>query len=272
MLTEEQISAYLERIGCPDARTVSRDHLFRLQRAHLATVPYTNLTIRITGKEPDLSMPALFDRIVTRKLGGYCFELNGLFAELLRSLGYGVTEYFARWHFGESEPVPMRRHRVLKVTCPEGVFLVDAGVGCLCPTTPLEFVFETPQQRNVRRYRLIRDPQLGIAVQTETEEGFVNYFSFTEDPHFPQDFYYVNYYCSREPASPFHSKFMMHRLTDEYQYSVDAPVPPDTCRTLCVRKSVDNTCVRTPIPDKAALQQVLADTFGIVCLMDDLPD
>ena len=71
MLSETMITAYLERIGCADARTPSRENLFRLQRAHLATVPYTNLTIRITGKEPDLATDALFDRIVTRKMGGY---------------------------------------------------------------------------------------------------------------------------------------------------------------------------------------------------------
>lgn len=272
MLNEDQITAYLERIGCTDARTVSKENLFRLQRGHLAAIPYTNLTIRMTGKEPTLDTASLFERIITRKSGGYCFELNGLFAELLRSLGYEVTEYFARWHFGESEPVPMRRHRVLKVTCPDGVFVVDAGVGCLCPTTPLAFEFNTLQQRNVRRYRLIRDALLGIVVQTETAEGFVNYFSFTEDPHFPQDFNYVNYYCSREPSSPFRSKFMMHRLTDEFQYSIEAPVPPENHRTFCIRKSCDNTCERVPIPDQTALQKILAENFGIVCLMDDLPE
>ena len=272
MLNENQITAYLERIGCADARAVSKENLYRLQKGHLAAVPYTNLTIYQTKQEPPLCTEALFEKIVLKRMGGYCFELNGLFAELLRSLGYEVAEYFARWHFGESDPVPMRRHRVLKVTCPDGVFVVDAGVGCLCTTTPLDFEFNTPQQRNVRRYRLIRDAQLGIVVQTETAEGFVNYFSFTEDPHFPQDFNYVNYYCSREPSSPFRSKFMMHRLTDEFQYSIEAPVPPEKHRTFCIRKSCDNTCERTPIPDQTVLQKILAENFGIVCLMDDLPE
>lgn len=273
MLDKTQISAYLERIGCTDACAVSKDNLFRLQQAHLAAIPYTNLTIFMTGEVPPLDTASLFDKLVVRRLGGYCFELNGLFAELLRSLGYEVKEFFARWHFGENEPVPMRRHRVLKVTCPEGTFLVDAGVGCLCPTTPLKFVFDTPQVRTGLRYRLVRDPQLGIMVQTDVpDQGFVPYFSFTEDPHFPQDFHYVNTYCAKEPTSPFREKFMMHRLTDETQYRIDPPVPPETCRFLCIRNNHTNTLERTPIPDKAALQQILADVFGVVCLMDDLPE
>ena len=137
MSNEDQITAYLERIGCADSRAVSKENLFRLQKGHLAAVPYTNLTIYQTKQEPSLCTEALFEKIVLKRMGGYCFELNGLFAELLRSLGYEVAEYFARWHFGESDPVPMRRHRVLKVTCPDGVFVVDAGVGCLCPTTEM---------------------------------------------------------------------------------------------------------------------------------------
>ena len=117
MMTDSMAKAYLERIGCPDAAAVSRENLFRIQSAHLETVPYSTLTIHATGKEPDLTPDALFDRIVTKKSGGYCFELNGLLADLLRTLGYEVVEYFARWHFGEKNPVPMRRHRVLKVCC-----------------------------------------------------------------------------------------------------------------------------------------------------------
>lgn len=272
MLTENMVAAYLDLLGCADARSVSRENLFRLQQAHLATIPYTNLTIFLFDQVPALDTASLFDKIVVRRQGGYCFELNGLFAELLRTLGYGVTEYFARWHFGESDPVPMRRHRVLKVTCPEGTFLADAGVGCLCPTTPLKFEFDTPMERIGLRYRLIRDPQLGIVVQTELPEGFVNYFSFTEDPHFPQDFVYVNYHCSREPSSMFRSKLMVHRLTESHQYRVEPPEEPGTSGSLIVRDNQSGVSERTLIPDKTALQQVLSETFGIVCLLDDLPD
>lgn len=270
MMTDSMAKAYLERIGCPDAAAVSRENLFRIQSAHLETVPYSTLTIHATGKEPDLTPDALFDRIVTKKSGGYCFELNGLLADLLRTLGYGVEEYFARWHFGEKNPVPMRRHRVLKVCCDGNAWIVDAGVGCLCPNTPLEFKLDVVQPKNLRNYRLVRDPALGIMVQTETQDGFVPYFSFTEDPHFPQDFNYVNYYCSNHPDSMFRREFFMTRQTADTQIYISQPTPEEPNRTFCIKKG--DVIAKTPIRDKAHFQQILADSFGVVCFQDDLPD
>lgn len=271
-MTELMIKTYLERIGCPDARDVCRENLCRLQKAHLASVPYTNLTIRATGHEPSLAMDDLFERIITQRRGGYCFELNGLFGELLRSLGYGVTEYFARWHFGEQDPVPMRRHRVLKVFCGGEAFLADAGVGCLCPTTPLNFQFDVVQQKNERNYKLVQDAGLGIVVLTETPDGFVPYFSFTTDPHFPQDFNYVNYYCAMHPDSSFRQKFFMHRLTDELQIQILDRSEGQPERMLKIRRIADGSVETTPVADKAQLQQILKERFGIVCATEELPD
>ena len=67
--------AYLERIRYNGPMEPTREALFALQRAHLYAVPYENLDI-LAGKPLSLSEDALFDKIVTRKRGGYCFELN----------------------------------------------------------------------------------------------------------------------------------------------------------------------------------------------------
>lgn len=44
----------------------------------------------------------LFHKIVTEKRGGYCFELQGLYEELLRSCGFHVVQYAARFMDGYS--------------------------------------------------------------------------------------------------------------------------------------------------------------------------
>src|SRR5687768_9467525 len=84
------VDAYLHRINyqgslAPTARTL-RD----LQVAHLQTVPFENLSIH--SAEPIiLNDEALFEKIVLRRRGGFCYELNGLFAALLRKLGFEVV-------------------------------------------------------------------------------------------------------------------------------------------------------------------------------------
>ncbi len=79
------VDAYLDRIGA------GREHtLAQLHSAHLRTVPFENLDIR-RGVPISLDPDDLFDKIVRRRRGGFCYELNGLFATLLRELGYAVT-------------------------------------------------------------------------------------------------------------------------------------------------------------------------------------
>lgn len=213
-MDKEILKKYLERIRYTGDLAPVRENLFALQEAHLMAVPYENWEI-LAGKEVSgLSEEALLDKIVTRKRGGYCFELNGALALLLSAFGFQVKEYFARWHFGEEAAVPRRRHRILHVVSENEEFLVDAGVGCDCPKTPLLFEMDTLQERNGSFYRVVKDPLLGFVVRKKVENEFVNFYSFTADPHFPQDFDYPHFWCSKAQESPFRQKFFLHKFTE----------------------------------------------------------
>ncbi len=76
---ELSVQAYLERINYKGSTDISLETLSALQEAHLSSVPYENLDI-LAGKINSLAPEALYDRIVVKRRGGYCFELNGLFA------------------------------------------------------------------------------------------------------------------------------------------------------------------------------------------------
>ncbi|HLG17770.1 MAG TPA: arylamine N-acetyltransferase [Blastocatellia bacterium] len=83
-------ATYLERIGYNGPLDVSLGTLRALHRAHLMTVPFENLDIHL-GRLIVLEHTALFDKIVRRRRGGFCYELNGMFAWLLGQLGFEVT-------------------------------------------------------------------------------------------------------------------------------------------------------------------------------------
>ena len=102
MLCKNDISLYLDRIGFSGETEANLPTLCRLQRCHLFSVPYETLDI-MNGVALDLSPAALFDKIVRRRRGGYCFELNALFAELLSSLGFDVRLHFARYGASEQQ-------------------------------------------------------------------------------------------------------------------------------------------------------------------------
>src|SRR5436305_1373093 len=89
-MNEASVAAYLQRIGLPYPERPDAQYLRRLHGRHLHTVPFENLSIHLSEDVP-LDEDALFDKIITQRRGGYCYELNGLFAALLRALGYRVS-------------------------------------------------------------------------------------------------------------------------------------------------------------------------------------
>ena len=128
-----KIQQFLSRIGMAPETPVEQtvEFLGRVQTNCVLNLAYENLDI-LEGKPILLDDAALFDKIVTRGRGGYCFELNGLLTAMLREMGFSVTERFARYLRGESE-IPMRRHRVAIVSLPDGDYLCDIGVGQIAP-------------------------------------------------------------------------------------------------------------------------------------------
>ena len=77
------IQAYLDRIGYTGTRALTQENLTLLIRQHLETVPFENLDCWGKGAPLSNDPEVLFEKIVTRRRGGICFELNGLLFELL---------------------------------------------------------------------------------------------------------------------------------------------------------------------------------------------
>ena len=73
---------YLSRINIEAAEEPSYTFLEKLQHHHLANVPFENLDI-IRGKKIILDEKLIYEKVVVRSRGGFCYELNGLFCWLL---------------------------------------------------------------------------------------------------------------------------------------------------------------------------------------------
>ncbi|MFE3452289.1 arylamine N-acetyltransferase [Nonomuraea sp. NPDC059194] len=125
-MNESQIARYLDRFGATRPQQPDAQGLRALQLAHLKAVPFENLSIHL-GEPIALDPEALFDKVVERRRGGFCYELNGLFAQLLTALGYQVTLLAARVFKGE-RPGPLFDHLALRVDLDEP-WLVDVGFG-----------------------------------------------------------------------------------------------------------------------------------------------
>jgi N-hydroxyarylamine O-acetyltransferase len=121
-----RVDAYLDRIGYHGSREPTAETLRQLQRAHLLAVPFDTLDI-LLGRPIVLSVPSFYDKIVSRRRGGFCYELNGLFGWLLEQLGFTVALLSARV-LATSEPGPEFDHLVLLIETEESL-IADVGFG-----------------------------------------------------------------------------------------------------------------------------------------------
>jgi N-hydroxyarylamine O-acetyltransferase len=123
------VDRYLARIGCDGRREPSLAALTELQVAHLVHVPFENLHV-FHGIGVDTSVDRSYDKIVEQRRGGWCFELNGCFAELLRRLGYTVDLLSCRTFEPETGALSADfDHLTLLVHLDDASYLVDVGWG-----------------------------------------------------------------------------------------------------------------------------------------------
>jgi N-hydroxyarylamine O-acetyltransferase len=126
-MDRETVNRYLDRIGAEHPNGPDATALRELHRRHVEAVPFENLSLHL-GEPIVLAKEALFDKIVRRGRGGFCYELNGLFATLLTALGYDVTLLAASVFRSDGTLTPAFDHMALLVELDER-YLVDVGFG-----------------------------------------------------------------------------------------------------------------------------------------------
>ncbi len=216
-----KISRFFQRIGMDPQTAIEKnvDFLGLVQTNCVTHIAYENLDI-LANKPLDLSPEALYEKIVLRGRGGYCFELNGLLTCMLREMGFSVSERFARFLRGETE-IPMRRHRVTIVHLEDGDYLCDIGVGQIAPRLPLKVEEDTIQTQNSETYRFTRDPLHGWILWDLHQGSWREYICFTDDEAFDVDYLQPSFFCEKHPSSPFNKTYMLAIKTQTGRRTID---------------------------------------------------
>ncbi len=216
------IASYLDRIQYSKPVRVDRETLSALQLAHLYAVPFENLDIML-GRPIRLDLESLWDKIVLRKRGGFCYELNGLFAWLLQQIGYTVTHLNGR-HYRDAEHRFNIEfdHLALLVTAPSDPtrWLVDVGYGETF-TQPLDLDARGDQVRGGYRYRL--EPfRGGLQLWQRSPDGALErQYHFDLTPRsFPSDYEAGSLYHQTSPASTFTHQRLISRLTPQGRITI----------------------------------------------------
>lgn len=212
------VSAYLNRINHRGSTKPTAETLRALHRAHLLTVPFENLDIHL-DHPIILEENALFEKIVRKQRGGFCYELNGLFAVLLHELGFRVgmlNSLIPEKHNGCGMAYD---HPILLVELDER-WIVDVGFGDAY-RLPLK-LDERGQQMGVGvAYNISPDGDGRWKFHERLENGeWEFYYSFTLQPCRLSDFVEACRYYEKSPQSGFTQKRICSRAIANGQVSL----------------------------------------------------
>lgn len=199
------IDAYLARIGLVDKPAVSLAGLTTLMRAQLFAVPFENIYVQ-AGVQVSLEQAAIVDKIIHQRRGGYCYEVNGLFAWAAAALGFNVRLLGARPMFYPKRWA--KTHMVVLIDLPEGRYLCDTGFGRLGLRAPLEIAEGIVVQQDWDQYRLMR-VQHEWVLQAINGGDWESQFSFDEYPAELIDFIPANYFNSHSLDTIFVQKLLV---------------------------------------------------------------
>lgn len=179
-----QILQYLKHIHFQGPLTEPTIKLLgQLQTRHLNSIPYENLDVALK-QDISFSIPDIFQKIITHKRGGNCFELNILFSWLLCELGFSVTNRYAQfWRNLEAdtpiEDVPM--HQLLLVNYAGQSYISDVGVGALAPCKPVPLIAGRLHREGNELYKIEQDDANGWMLYEQTKHTWRLLYSFFDD-------------------------------------------------------------------------------------------
>ena len=249
------INAYLERINYQGSLDLTPDTLRELQVAHLLTVPFENLSIH--AREPIvLENEALFKKIVENRRGGFCYEANGLFASLLRALGFEVAMLSAEVANAAGEFGPRFDHMTLLVSLDQR-WLVDVGFGDSF-IEPLWLDDPGEQIQRQRAYRVLSDGTTFTMSQREAAEDWKAQYRFTLQPYEYADYAEMCHYHQTSPQSHFTRARLCSRATETGRVTLSG------MRYIITNNEGQPTREERTLASEAEFAAILRDQFGVV--------
>jgi len=208
VLNKNNISNYLAKTKVKQPNG-SISFIKELQNAHISSFPFSNLGV-LLHENLSLKSQLLFDRVITNKRGGYCFEHNKIFFEVLNSLGFGCEIILARVLYNQDIDVP-RTHRITRVSFADHHYIVDVGFGSLCPREPILLGIEDPQDQGDAVYRIF-EPERGLyLLQIKQIDDWFTLYSFDDGLYTEADCLCGHHYSSTHPDATFVNNLVVSR-------------------------------------------------------------
>ena len=250
------VERYSSRIGLEEAGTVAGvGRLKLLQRQHLLNVPFENLDIH-WNRPIVLDTNKFYRKIVSENRGGFCYELNGLFNELLRELGFETRLLSARVATGDGKFSPEYDHVAIMAIFGELHYLADVGFGSFA-AEPLLFVPDLKQQDDAGTFVIRAREDEYFEVLKKENGGWRSEYMFKPYGHDLSEFDARCQWHQTSPDSHFMKKKICSVMTLEGRKTLT-----DTSYIVTKRDNRSETAVNS----EEEFNSILTREFGIMPL------
>jgi N-hydroxyarylamine O-acetyltransferase len=253
-LNDKELRSYLDRIGYSGARKNSLGMLRKLHRQHLISVPFENIDIQI-GRPIVLSEHAFYKKIVKEHRGGFCYELNGSFANLLRALDFEVEMLSARVAREEGGFTPEFDHMALLVNLAGERFLADVGFGDSFIEPKRIDYDEMQEDGSGREYKITRIGSALLLSQRSSNDSLKPQYRFSLIPRSLKEFAPRCEFQQSSPLSHFRKGWICSKLTPTGRVSL-------THKKLIVTNKGKR--FERPIEGRSDLNALLRRHFSII--------
>ncbi|MDD5053008.1 MAG: arylamine N-acetyltransferase [Sulfuricurvum sp.] len=195
------LTDYLSRIGFEGDVHNDVATLTQLMQRQLRSIPFENTEVQ-AGRIPSLVPEDIVNKVLGRGRGGYCYEINGVFAMALTAIGF-------KWYFAGARPMfyPMRRpktHMVVIVKCEGREYLCDTGFGGYALRVPMVIEEgEVTQDGDRFRMELIEGEYV---VSSLVQGEWQRQYGFALQPQEWIEFSLANYFNATHPDTIFTQK------------------------------------------------------------------
>lgn len=244
---------YLARIGLGSPPPLTEDGLAELMTGHLHHVPFENLDIPL-GRPIHLETDHLYEKIVGRRRGGYCFELNGLFGTLLDALGFERFPAMARVWYRAPAEVPATTHTLNLVQLNGRLLMADVGFGGTTSRGPVPLEDGARVTDRDGEVSLRRNEDFGFVLTRHLPGGPQDQFSTDGRRAHPADLAMANHFVSTHPSSHFTKMACAGLFTPDGRTGL-------TDLTLTTRMGWSDT--NETVTSAARYREVLDELFGI---------
>ena len=255
LLSHDQLDTYLQRVALTRAPDADATGLVALHLAQFFAIPFENFDV-LSGHGVDLDPEVVFNKLVTRRRGGYCFELNGLMLRVLRTLGFDARPLLARVHL--TDPPSGRTHQLNLVTLGTERWIMDVGFGAGGPRAPLP-LGEGATDCGIAGFELSRRDPWGWMLRTREADRWKPSYSFDMEFVTAEDIELGNHYTSTSPKTHFTQLATVSLPTQDGRISMrDGEFT-----------EIDGSGERTRQIAPASYLEFIRNTFGIE--LDELP-